>query len=616
MLFVFAMTIHSTAVAAKDDKRAAYIRYHYTKFEYQLPMRDGVKLFTTVYMPNDSSKPYPIMLQRTPYRSAPYGANLYKKKLGPTHSFEKEKFIFVFQDVRGKYMSHGEFVNVRSQNQGGPDDATDAWDTIDWLVKNIDNNNQKVALWGNSYKGYYASVGTINAHPALKAVSPQAPIADWYFDDFHRNGAFVLPMAFSFFDSFDKKRPGLHRYALSGMSRGTPDGYDFFRKLGPLSNVNKHYFKGERPFWNDLVAHPNYDEFCQDRNILPHLSDTKPAVLVVGGWYDSEDPYGALATYQAMTANKKQNEHIKLVMGPWRHTQWNRAKGDTLGEANFGMDTSKWFQENIQLPFFKHHLKGKKAPNLARATVFETGANRWRYLDEWPPKSTHQQQWQLADEEKLLTARQSKPQITPKGFSEYISDPNKPVPYSAGIDLGWGSDFMVEDQRFAARRSDVLVFNSEVLINDNTIAGIVEVDLWISTSQTSADFVVKLIDVFPSLDLNKNKTDRKTGNRHELVRWGVLRGRYRTSLSQPKPFTPNKPTKITVKLDDILHTFKAGHRVQIQIQSSFFPFIDLNPQHYVDNIFKAKATDFVKATHKVYHNKDFPSVIRFTLLDN
>ncbi|MCJ8274658.1 MAG: CocE/NonD family hydrolase, partial [Psychrosphaera sp.] len=264
-----------------------------------------------------------------------------------------------------------------------------------------------------------------------------------------------------------------------------------------------------------------------------------------------------------------------------------------------------------QLPFFKFHLKDKKAPNLARVTVFETGANRWRRFDKWPPKSTHKHQWLLANNEKLLTTKKH----SPKGFSEYISDPNKPVPYSKAIDLGWSSDFMVEDQRFAARRSDVLVFNTDILIADNTIAGAVELDLWVSTSQTSADFVVKLVDVFPNLDLNNNKTDRKTGNRHELVRWGVLRGRYRESLSQPKPFTPNKPTKITVKLDDILHTFKTGHRVQIQIQSSFFPFIDRNPQKYVDNIFKAKAADFVKATHKVYHNKDLPSSMRFNTID-
>lgn len=610
LLCVSALTL---AAETKVDERAEYIRANYTKFEHKITMRDGIELFTAVYIPNDSSKKYPMMLQRTPYRVAPYGSNKYKTALGPSESFEKDGFIFVFQDVRGKFMSQGQYVNMRPQDaykkgKKATDDATDTYDTIDWLVKNIAQNNGNVGMWGTSYPGYYTSVAAINSHPALKAISPQAPIADWFFDDFHRNGAFVLPMAFLFFDSFDKIRNDVHANWPKGMDPITPDGYDFFQELGPLSNVNKNYFNGTRPFWNELTEHPNYDEYWQARNVLPHLNKVKPATLVVGGWYDTEDLYGPLATYQAMSKANK-NEHIKLIMGPWYHGQWNRGGGDKLGEANFGFDTSAWFQKEVLLPFFKQYLKAEGDAKLATATMFETGSNRWRTFDVWPPKKSNKQTLYLGDNESLNNLRQD------SGFSDYISDPNKPVPHSASISRGWDKPYMVEDQRFSARRPDVLVFETEIMKDDVTIAGAIDLDLWFSTSESAADIVVKLVDVFPGKDANDDKVDKETGNRHELVRWGVLRGRFRDSFSEPKAFKANEVSKVKYELYDVLHTIKRGHKLQIQIQSSMFPFIDINPQKYVDNIFDATEADFVKATHKIYHSKQYPSAIHFNTIN-
>ena len=597
----------------QEDKRAEYIRSHYAKYEYQIPMRDGTKLFTSVYVPYDKANKYPIMMQRTPYRVAPYGADKYKAKLGPSEIFEKEGFIFVFQDVRGKFMSEGKYVNMRPQDaadKGGKavDDATDTYDTIDWLVKNIPNNNGKVGMWGTSYPGYYTSVAAINSHKALKAISPQAPIANWFYDDFHRNGAFSTPMAFIFFDTFDKQRKGQFAYWPEGMDSTTPDGYEFFRKLGPLSNVNKDYFHGERPFWNELTQHPNYDEFWQKRDVLQHLNNVKPATLIVGGWYDTEDLYGPLATYQKMSkGNKKDNIHI--IMGPWYHGQWNRGEGDKMGEAQFGFDTSEWFQEHILLPFFKHNLKGTKETSLAKATIFETGANRWREFDTWPPKNARDVTLYFGNNEQLLTTKDKQ-----GGASDYISDPNKPVPHSAHTSRGWDRPYMAEDQRFTARRPDVLVFNSDVAKEDQTIAGAIDLNLYVSTSQSAADFVVKLVDVFPGMNESTNKVDDATGNRHELVRWGIIRGRFRDSMTEPKPFKPNQPTLVKFELLDVLHTIKRGHKLQIQVQSSMFPFMDMNPQKYVDNIFKAKAEDFVKAEHKLYHSEQYPSSISLNVI--
>ena len=604
-------------VQANDDKkadeqanaRAEYIRENYSKYEYDIPMRDGKTLFTAIYIPMDQQQKYPFLIKRTPYAVGPYGADQYPKRLSPDEAFEKAGYIFVQQDVRGQFRSQGEYVNMRPQDayQRGKkavDDATDTFDTIEWLVDNIPNNNGKAGMWGVSYPGYYTSVASINSHPALKAISPQAPIADWFFDDFHRNGAFVLSMAFAFMDVFDNFPEGKHNYWPEATKMPLFDGYQFYSDMGPLSQANEKYFKGTRPFWNDLVAHPNYDEFWQARNVLQHLTKTKPATLVVGGWYDTEDLYGPLQTYQTMSDNNDKS-HVKLVMGPWYHGQWNSGKGSNMGEAEFGFNTSAWFQKRILLPFFNKHLKGEKA-NIATATVFETGANRWRTFAQWPPKKTEQTTLYFAEKQQLSAQKPSGQAL----FSEFISDPNKPVPHSKKIGRGWDRDYMAEDQRFTARRPDVLVFETEPLSEDLTIAGALQLALQFSTSQTAADVIVKLVDVFPK----KEGFDTKRGNRHELVRWGSIRGRFRESMSHPIPFVANQAAAINFELYDVLHTFKRGHKIQFQVQSSMFPFLDRNPQNYIDNIFEAKESDFVKANHRIYHNDKHLSKVTFEVL--
>ena len=595
---------------AEAEARAAYIRSHYAKFEYEIPMRDGKTLFTAVYRPYDRSEDYPILMVRTPYSVGPYGVDQYRETLGPSAAFEEEGFIFVFQDVRGRFRSEGEFVNMRPQvahREGGVDDATDAYDTIDWLIEHVEGHNGRVGQWGISYPGYYTSVSTIDAHPALRAVSPQAPIADWFFDDFHRNGAFVPSMAFLFFDRFDNFPDGKHSRWPEGTDRTTHDGYQFFLDLGPLKNVNEQWFHGERPFWNDLAAHPNYDDFWKARNLLPHLEDTRPAALVVGGWYDTEDLYGPLRTYAVMSRDNERDD-VHLVMGPWYHGQWNR-EGSTLGDAEFGFDTAAWYREHLLLSFFLHHLKDDEI-ELPRATAFETGANRWRRFEQWPPEGTVEQMLYLAPDRALADAPPERSRVT------YVSDPASPVPHSPEIGRGWDREYMVADQRFAARRTDVLVFQTEPLEEDLTVAGDLDVHLQFATDQSAADLVVKLVDVFPPRNENSEELDTERGNRHELVRWGSIRGRFRDGMDQPVPFVPNEEDEVAFELYDVLHTFKRGHRLQLQVQSSLFPFLDRNPQRYVDNIFEAEEADFVRAMHSVRLGGADGSRIRFRVLQS
>jgi len=599
------------------DERADLIRANYTKSEVRIAMRDGVELFTSIYEPNDAdaSRRYPILLSRTPYSVGPYGLSQYKTRLGPCAEFEKNRYIFVFQDVRGKYMSGGEFLDMRPHidNKTTPkqfDESSDTFDTIEWLVKNTSSNNGRVGQWGISYPGFYTSAGAIDSHPALKAISPQAPIADWFFDDFHRNGAFVLPMGFNFFYSFGRPRPGPTTEGNPSFPFPTRDGYQFFLELGPLSNVDKYHFHDEIGFWNDLEAHPNYDVFWQDRNLLPHLKNIKAAVLTVGGWYDTEDLYGPLKTYAAI---EKQNPHISnhLVMGPWSHGQWSSDEGRRLGQADFGFATSTWYQQNILLPFFESHLRGTTILEPAEATVFETGANRWRKFDQWPPKDIKQTNWYFSENGHIEPAAPSESLAS----DSFVSDPSKPVPYTMEITTAWAKDYVTEDQRFASWRPDVLVYQSDVLKDAITVAGPIQASLWVTTTESDADWVVKVIDVTPSpaLESNRNRNTNKepvSNGRHELVRAAVIRGRFRESFASPKPFEPGKPTLVELELSDILHTFQPGHRFMIHVQSSWFPFIDRNPQRYVPNIFEAKEDDFVRATHGVLRSKQHPSRVR------
>jgi uncharacterized protein len=609
------------------DERGDYIRRHYSKFEVSIPMRDGKQLFTAIYTPNttDASKTYPILMVRTPYSVGPYGVNQYKTVLGPSPEFEKSGYIFVFQDVRGRYMSEGEFDNMRphidhKSADSQIDESSDTYDTIEWLLENLPGHNGRVGQWGISYPGFYTSAGAIDSHPALKAVSPQAPIADWFFDDFHRNGAFVLPMGFNFFSSFGRSRPSPTAMQNERFEHGTRDGYQFFLDLGPLKNVNEKYFNNSIAFWNDMAAHPNYDPFWQDRNLLPHLKNISASVLVVGGWFDTEDLYGPLETYRAI---EKLNPGIenRLVMGPWYHGQWNRDDGAKLGDASFGFATAQWFRDEVQFPFFESLLKDAPARSLAEATVFETGANRWRQFDSWPPAAARPITFHFAAESSLKpeSATTERPSAV-AGYDEYISDPAKPVPYTLEITPNWARNYVTEDQRFAAWRPDVLVYRSQVLEQDFTIAGPTEVELWVSTSAGDADWVVKIIDQYPGAPpvggsrSNDPGAELYPSHRQQLVRAGVLRGRFRESFAEPKPFEPNTPTKITLRLDDCFHTFAAGHQLMIQVQSSWFPFIDRNPQKYVPNIFEAGEDDFIKATHRLHYSGEFPSRVQFLKL--
>jgi len=580
------------------------VKAHYSKSEHMIPMRDGVKLFVSVYSPRDTSQKYPIMLSRTPYSCAPYGPDAYKDTIGPSPLFAKEGYIIVYADVRGTWMSEGTYVNMRPQNDHkGPkdvDESSDTYDTIDWLVKNIPNNNGRVGMWGISYPGFYTAVGSIDAHPALKAASPQAPIADWFIgDDFHHNGTLFLPHAFNFFSGFGRPRPTPTSVRdATRFNHGTPDGYKFFLEMGPLPNADKRYFHGNIAYWNEMMEHPNYDAWWQARNTRPHLKNIKPAVMTVGGWFDAEDLFGALNTYKSIEKQSTGNYNI-LVMGPWFHGGWSRGDGDALGDVRFGSKTSEFYRENIELPFFNYYLKDKGELNLAEAYVFETGSNKWKTYQQWPPAGTQSQSFYLDSNGKLSTS-------TPpdaKSFDEYLSDPSKPVPFINIINTGMTREYMVDDQRFASRRADVLVYQTDVLDNDLTVAGPLTASLVVSTTGTDSDFVVKVIDVYPDSapDNVPNPTGMKMGGYQMLVRGEPMRARFRNGYDKPEAMVPNKMEKIEFVMPDINHTFLKGHRMMVQIQSTWFPLVDRNPQKFV-NIYTAKESDFQKATQHIYHS--------------
>ena len=619
--------VHAAASSAATPTRAAarsendprrFTQNHYTKHEFQVPMRDGVKLFTSVYAPKDTTEHYPILLLRTPYSVGPYGQDKYRRRsLGPSRHFDEEGYIFVYQDVRGRFMSEGEFVNMRPHLDDKPspydiDEASDTYDTIEWLIHNIPNNNGKVGMWGISYPGFYAAAGMIDAHPALIAVSPQAPIADWFFDDFHHHGAFFLPHAFNFLASFGRARPEPTTEWGKRFDHGTPDGYQFFFDLGPLKNANDRYFKGEIAFWNKIVEHPNYDEFWQARNLLPHLYNVPPAVMTVGGWFDAEDLYGPLKIYRAVERNNPGVFNI-LVMGPWPHGGWNRIDGDKLGSVHFGDKHSVFFREQIQLPFFNYYLKDKGDLNLPEAYAFETGTNQWRTFDQWPPREIEQRQLYFHEAGRLSF---EPPATQDDAYDEYVSDPAKPVPFTEDIATGMTRNYMTDDQRFAARRNDVLAYQTDVLDEDITLAGPILADLWVSTSGTAGDWIVKLIDVFPddAPDYDDTPPGRHMGGYQMMVRSEVIRGRFRNSYEHPEPFVPNEPTNVTLELLDVLHTFKRGHRIMVQIQSTWFPLVDRNPQKYVPNVFLADDDDFIKTTNRVYRAQDHATRLRVGVL--
>lgn len=602
------------------DDLATWIRAHYDKQEFRIPMRDGVELFTAIYVPKTITEPVPVMLFRTPYSVGPYGEDQYRDSLGPSEILARKGWIFVYQDVRGRFMSDGDFVNMTphvadKKSKDDIDESTDTYDTIEWVLANVDGHNGRVGQWGISYPGFYTAAGMIDAHPALKASSPQAPIADWFFDDFHHHGAFFLPHAFNFLAVFGLPREGRMKEWPPRFDHGTPDGYAFFQELGPLRNVNERYYEGKVAFWNDIVTHPNYDEFWEARNLLPHLDDVAPAVMTVGGWFDAEDLYGPLHIYQSVEERNPDVDNM-LVMGPWVHGGWARGSGRRIGRVDFGSETSEFYQREIEAPFFEHHLADGPKPDLPEAYVFETGANRWRTFDAWPPENTVPFGLYAAAEGRLS----KEPPTAAKAFDAWTSDPRKPVPFTEDIANRMTREYMVDDQRFAARRPDVVVYETEPLKEAVTIAGPITAHLVVSTSETASDFVVKLVDVFPDdATMPAEEPDEGTvpfGGYAMMVRSEVIRARFREGYAEPKPMKPGKPTPIDLPLQDVLHTFEPGHRIQIQIQSTWFPLVDINPHRYVDNVFLADEGDFIPATQRVWRSKENATWIEMNALQS
>lgn len=654
---ITALLLALTAVAAfaqgpgqmtqKERELAEYIKSHYTKHEVLIPMRDGVKLFTSIYEPKDTKQKYPIMFDRTPYSVAPYGPERFRTSLGPDDLFAREGYIFVYQDVRGRYMSEGEYEDVRPYipNKRGNqiDETSDTYDTVEWMIKNIPNNNGRVGVYGISYPGFYTSMAGIDNHPAVKAISPQAPVSDWFHgDDMHHNGALFLAQNFNFFAYFGQQRTtptGTNDY-LKPFAWGTQDGYKFYLQMGGLKHSGDLYQQKQgmrMKFWDQMMLHPSYDQFWKERNILPNLKNIQAAVMTVGGWYDDEDLFGALATYQSI---ERQNPGIfnVLVMGPWFHGGWARSDGDWLGTAYFGGKTGVYYREHFELPFFDYFLKDKgDIAQIKEVNVFDTGANQWRDVPNWSPTVSIDTALYLMDNGQLRFGEGAAGKRLPTGtraFDEYVSDPMNPVPYTQKITLNYPRDFMTEDQRFAATRPDVLVYQTAPLTEDLTVGGNIKPELFISSSGTDSDFIVKLIDVFPDdylypetgNKLPNGQPERvkppddsaasvfKPGGYQMLLRGEPFPARFRNGFERPVPLRPNVPTKISYVMPGIVHTFKKGHRVMVQIQSTWFPLVARNPQKFMPNYKLGTDADFQKATERVYHTQANPSRIVLPVL--
>jgi putative CocE/NonD family hydrolase len=600
------------AAASNSPER---LKETYNKQEIYITMRDGIRLFTSIYTPKDSSVSHPILLNRTPYDIEPGGPSEFNIFMQLYHRYTEEKYIMVFQDVRGKYMSEGVYEDIRpvipdKKSNKDTDETTDTWDTVDWLVKNVSNNNGRVGIFGISYPGFYSTMGIINAHPAVKAVSPQAPVTAWFIgDDFHHNGAFFLEDCFVFYYSNGRPHPELTRKSNPRFRWPEPDAYDFFLNLGADKNITAKYFGDTIKFWNDAFAHPNYDSFWKARDPRQYLKNVTPAVLTVGGWFDAEDLYGALHTYEAIEKQNPPATKNFLVMGPWSHGQWAVGEAKNLGNIYWGMDANDKFIK-AEKAFFNYYLKGEGSSTTPEAMIFVTGSDEWREFDAWPPKNVKESNLYLGKG----SVSNEAPGIN-SDFDEYVSDPDNPVPYTDGIHSDRTTAYMTDDQRFASKRPDVMEYKTDVLNEDITFTGPLTADLYVSTTGTDADFVVKLIDVYPP--------DAKAGDSEEvsvplggyqmLVRAEVFRGRFRNSFEKPEAFTPGKVTEVKYSMPDIAHTFKKGHRIMIQIQNSWFPLVDRNPQKFVD-IYNCSDTDFQKASLRIYHDAKYPSHVSVNVL--
>lgn len=601
LLYIFTMCLAAGTAVAQTDQDSAWIRDNYTKTEQYIPMRDGIKLFTAIYTPKDKSEKHPILINRTPYSCAPYGADFSGRLWGSHWKYYcRENYIIVIQDVRGRWMSEGDFVDVRpfirdKKSNSDFDEASDTYDAIDWLIKNIPGNNGNAGVFGISYPGFYSTMAAASGHPALKAVSPQAPVTDWFMgDDFHHNGAFFQMDGFSFYSGFGKPRPKPTTKGSPGYEFTVKDNYKFYLENG-LPKLME-YMHDSVAFWKDLYAHPNLDDWWKSRNARTAMYNIKPAILVVGGLFDAEDCYGAWNLYKAI---EKQNPGAKnsLVMGPWSHGQWSSRDGSSMGNVRFGSNTSIWYQNNIEIPFFNYYLKGKgDAPNIAEANIFVSGENKWHQFNQWPPANITSREIYLEENGALSWNRPGKY----NSFDEYISDPAHPVPYTEDVHQNRTREYMTDDQRFASRRTDVLTYQTFPLEEDLTLAGVVSANLKVTISGTDADFVVKIIDVFPD-DFKYSTGNYPMGGYQMLVRGEIMRGKYRNSFETPAPFKPGKLETVKFDLPDIAHTFLKGHRLMIQVQSSWFPLADRNPQQFM-NIYEAKPEDFKKATIRIQHD--------------
>jgi putative CocE/NonD family hydrolase len=612
---------------APDALREEYVRAHYTKYEYRIPMRDGKRLFTTVYVPKDAAAgPYPFLMERTPYSVGPYGEDQYPRRLGPSEEFEKAGYIFVYQDVRGRWMSEGEYLEMRphideKKSPQDVDDSSDTYDTIEFLLKHVANNNGKAGIWGISYPGFYTSASIIDSHPALAAASPQAPMTDLFVgaDDSYHGGAFMLSATFGFYGPFFHPQDGPQTPKPTiPFDYGTPDSYKFFLQAGNIANLDKLYLKGSNWLFNDQAKHNTYDAYWQARDLSRHMKNVHCAVLVVGGWYDAEDLSGPYRTFNAISKFNPQTP-ATLVEGPWVHGGWARGDGSHLGDAQFNAKTGEYFRANVQFPFFEFYLKGK-GKALPRAVVFETGTNVWRNLDAWPPKAAAARTLYFHAGGKLSFD----PPTEAKGVDEYMNDPNRPVPF-----VGYTTDtvpqrYMVDDQRFASYRPDVLVYQTEPLDEDVTIAGPVSPKLRIASSGTDSDFDVKLIDVYPenypdpdgASQGNKRVLDAPPlhmGGYQQLLRGEPFRAKFRSSWEKPEALTPGKETTINFTMPDLFHTFRRGHRIMVQVQSSWFPLTDRNPQTFTD-IPNARPEEFQKATEQVFRQKDAASGVEVLVM--
>jgi putative CocE/NonD family hydrolase len=604
-LSLLILIIFPIAVNAQNADSAWFVN-NYIKKEVKIPARDGAKLFTSVYVPKDQSEKHPILITRTPYSCAPYGQKYHAYWRSFMFKYLKEGYIMVTQDIRGRWMSEGLFevvhpFNPNKKTKKDVDEASDTYDTIDWLVKNIDNNNGKVGVTGISFPGFYATMAALSGHPALKAVSPQAPVTDRFMgDDDHHNGVLFLMDAFGFHVGygFSQPRPAPTTQPAKTYDMPGQDNYSAYLNIGALPNFTK--ISGDSlKFWSDMMDHPNLDDWWRARDTRTNIKNVKPAMLVVGGLFDAEDGYGAWNTYQALV---KQSPATKstLVMGPWYHGQWASGNGTHLGNIKFDSNTANWYTENIEIPFFNFYLKGKGSiDSISKASVFFSGENSWRRFKQWPPANITETPVYLQAGNKLSFTQVNNIRAS---FDTYISDPAKPVPYADGIHFYRTREYMTDDQRFAARRPDVLVYETETLADNITLAGPVLADLLVSISNTDADFVVKLIDVLPdSLEQNPD-TKYPMGGYQMLVRGDIMRGRYRNSFEKPEAFVPNQTTHVKFAMPDVAHTFKKGHKIMIQIQSTWFPLADRNPQQFID-IYHAEDSDFVKETINIYHNQ-------------